>query len=133
MRKKQQTRRAGEFSRREREIMDIVYRRGEATAAEVLAELADPPSYSAVRSTLSILEEKGHLAHRHDGNRYVYVPTVDLARARSSALEHLLTTFFDGSAAEAVTALIAERGDELPQADLDRLEALIRQARREGR
>ena len=113
--------------------MDIVYRQGEATAAEVLAELSDPPSYSAVRSTLSILETKGHLSHRNDGNRYVYLPTVDRARARRSAVEHLLTTFFDGSTTDAVSALLEERGDDLPAEDLERLEALIQQAKREGR
>ena len=122
-----------EFSRREREIMDIVYRRGEATAAEILAELADPPSYSAVRSTLSILEGKGHLSHRNDGNRYIYLPTVDRVDARQSAVEHLLTTFFNGSTADAMTALLKERGDEVPAEDLERLEKLIRQAKREGR
>ena len=122
-----------EFSRREREIMDILYRQGQATAAEVLAELKDPPSYSAVRSTLSILETKGHLTHRNEGNRYIYLPTVDRARARRSAMDHLLTTFFDGSATEAVSALLEERGDALPSEDLERLEALIREAKREGR
>jgi predicted transcriptional regulator len=122
-----------EFSRREREIMDVIHRRGRATAAEVLAALPDPPSYSAVRSTLGILEAKGHLCHEARGNRYVYRPTADPQRARLSALEHLLDTFFAGSAAEVVSALIEEKAGELSKTELDRLSRLIRQARREGR
>jgi predicted transcriptional regulator len=114
-------------------MMDIIYRLGRATAAEVMAEMADPPSYSAVRSTLSILEDKGHLTHDHDGNRYVYVPTVDPAAARRTALDHLLTTFFDGSAADAVTALLEERRHGMSEPELDRLSKLVEQARREGR
>ena len=121
------------FSRREREIMDIAFRRGRVTAAEVLAEMADPPSYSAVRSTLNILENKGHLAHRHRGNRYVYLPTVDRTAARRSALEQLVTTFFDGSAADAATALLEVRGEKLTRTQLDQLAKLIRDSRRDGR
>ena len=121
------------FSRRERQIMDIIYRLEEATTAEVLAEITDPPSYSAVRSTLSILEAKGHLTHRNDGNLYVYLPTVGLSAARRSALDHLLSTFFAGSAADAVMALLEERGQKLSKQELERLSKLIRQARREGR
>ncbi len=121
------------LSRREREMMDIIFRRGRSTAAEVLEEMADPPSYSAVRSTLSILEQKGHLAHERDGSRYVYLPTVDPDAARKSALEHLTTTFFDGSAAEVVTALLEDAANRLSEEDLDRLSGLIRQAREDGR
>ncbi len=121
------------FSRREREIMDIVYRRGRATAAEVLAEMTEPPSYSSVRSTLNILENKGHLQHTADGNRYVYSPTLRRSQARRSALDQLLATFFDDSPAEAVTALLETRGAELSDGDLDELSRLIRRAREEGR
>ena len=122
-----------EFSRREREMMDVVFRLGRATAAEVLAEMRNPPSYSAVRSTLSILEGKEHLTHEQDGNRYVYKPTVDPRKARQSALDHVLDTFFDGSAAEVVSALIEEHAMDLSEKELDRLSGLIRQAREEGR
>jgi predicted transcriptional regulator len=130
---KKQRRKTPELSRREREMMDIIYRAGEATVAEVLDAMDDPPSYSAVRSTLNILQRKGHLTHRHDGNRYVYAPTRNRAEARSSALDHLLRTFFDGSAADAVSALVEQKRDELSDAELKRLMKLIRQARREGR
>ena len=132
MRKNQQTD-SQELSRREREIMDIIYRADEATVAEVLDAMEVPPSYSAVRSTLNILQDKGHLTHRHEGNRYVYLPTVDRSKARLSALDHVLQTFFDGSPADAVTALLEERGTKLNKQELERLSKLIRQARREGR
>ena len=122
-----------QLSRREREIMTIVYRLGQATVGEVLEAMDDPPSYSAVRSTLNILENKGHLAHRHRGNQYVYLPTVDRAAARRSALEQLVMTFFDGSAADAATALLEVRGDKLTRKQLDQLTRLIRESRREGR
>ena len=121
------------FSRREREVMDIAYRRGQVTAAEVLAEMPDPPSYSSVRSTLAILEQKGHLRHEADGNRYVYSPTVERSQARRSALDQLLSTFFDDSPAEVVTALLEARGDELSDEDLRQLSELIERAREEGR
>ncbi len=122
-----------DFSRREREVMDIAYRRGRVSAADVLAEMADPPSYSSVRSTLKILEQKGHLRHEADGGRYLYTPTVERSRARRSALDRLLSTFFDDSPAEVVTALLEDRGAELTEADLDQLSTLIDRARREGR
>lgn len=130
--KKQQKERP-ELSRREREIMNVIYRLSEATVSEVIAEMSQPPSYSAVRSTLRILEGKGHLTHRSDANRYVYLPTVDRTAARRSAMDQLLQTFFDGSAAGAVTALIEERAGKLSKDELDELSKLIRQARREGR
>ena len=122
-----------DLSRREREVMNIVYRLGEATVAEVLEAMDDPPTYSAVRSTVRILESKGHLSHRHNANRYVYLPTVDPASARMSALDHLLDTFFEGSAAGAVTALLEERAGKLSRQELERLSKLIREARRDGR
>jgi predicted transcriptional regulator len=106
------TREAGpqaELGRRERQIMEIVYRRGRATAAEVLADLADPPTYSAVRGMLRYLEEKGQLKHDQDGPRYVYLPTSPQKKVRASALSHLVHTFFDGSASEAAAALIESK------------------------
>ena len=121
------------FSRRERELMDIIYRRGRVTAAEALAEMVDPPSYSSVRSTLKILEQKGHLRHRADGNRYIYYPIVERGQARRSALDQLLSTFFDDSPAEVVNALLEIRGSDLTDDDLNELSALIEQAREEGR
>lgn len=122
---------ATQLSRRERQIMDVIYRRGRATAAEVLQDIADPPSYSAVRALLRLLEEKGHVHHEQDGPRYVYLPTVNRERARQSALKHVVRTFFDGSATDAVAALLDN--DAIDHAELDRLSALIEQARKEGR
>jgi predicted transcriptional regulator len=117
------------LSRRERQIMDIVYRRGRATAAEVLDDLPDPPTYSAVRAALRLLEEKGELAHEMDGKRFVYLPTTPRNRARTNALQHLLRTFFNGSPEQVVNALIA---DVRPSsAELERLARLIEQARQE--
>lgn len=122
---------ATQLSRRERQIMDVIYRRGRATAAEVLQDIADAPSYSAVRALLRLLEEKGHVHHEQDGPRYVYLPTVNRERARQSALTHVVRTFFDGSATDAVAALLDN--DAIDHAELDRLSALIDQARKEGR
>jgi predicted transcriptional regulator len=121
------------LSRRERQIMDIIYRRGRATAAEVLADLPDPPSYSAVRALLRVLEEKGHLRHEEDGPRYLFVPTVGRDRASRSALKQLVRTFFDGSTEDAVAALLDMSRDRLEPDELDRLSALIEKARKEGR
>ena len=121
------------LSRRERQIMDVVYRTGRATAAEVLEALPDPPSYSAVRALLRVLEEKGHLRHEQDGPRYVFVPTVPRDKARRSALKQLVQTFFDGSTAQAVAALLGEPGAKMSDEDLERLSRLIDQARQEGR
>src|SRR5687768_12245385 len=109
------------LSRRERQIMDVVYRLGRATAAEVLEALPDPPSYSAVRALLRVLEEKGHLRHEQDGPRYVFLPTVPRDKARRSALRRLVQTFFEGSTAQAVAALLGEPGARLTDEDLDRL------------
>lgn len=121
------------FSRREKEMMDIVYRLGQATAAEVREQMAHPPSYSSVRSTLSGLERKGHLRHEFDGNRYIYLPTVRREAAGLSALEHLLSTFFDGSAAEVVAALIEAKRSDLTAEELEELSKLIERTRKEGR
>ena len=111
--------------------MDIIYARGQATAADVTAALPDPPSYSAVRALLRILEEKGHLRHQHDGPRYVFMPTVSRDRARRSALRSLVKTFFDGSPAQAAAALIDQ--GQLSDEDVARLSDAIDKARREGR
>jgi predicted transcriptional regulator len=122
-----------DLSRRERQIMDIVYRLGQATAAEVLDALPDPPSYSAVRALLRILETKGHLKHEQQGPRYVFFPTVGRDRARRSALRRLVHTFFEGSAARAAAALLDMSPSKMSRAELDKLAALIEQARQEGR
>jgi BlaI family transcriptional regulator, penicillinase repressor len=121
------------LSRRERQIMDIVYSRGKATATEVMENLADPPSYSAVRSLLRVLEEKGHLRHEQDGQRYVYSPTIEREQAKFSALQRVLQTFFDDSTEEAVAALLDISQERLSDQELERMEQLIKQARREGR
>ena len=121
------------LSRRERQIMEIVYRLGSATAAEVLENLQDPPSYSAVRAMMRILEEKGHLTHRLDGPRYVYSPVVPRTAARQSALRSLVKTFFDGSATQAVAALLDMSESRLSGAEVDQLARLIEKAKREGK
>src|SRR5690606_24586538 len=119
------------LSRRERQIMDIIYARGRATAAEVAAALPDPPSYSAVRAVLRILEQKGHLRHEQDGPRYVFLPTVSRERARRSALRNLVATFFDGSAGQAAAALIDQA--QLSEEEIARISEAIARARKEGR
>ena len=121
------------LTKRERAIMDVLYRLGRATAAEVLAELAGSPHYSTVRTQLRVLEEKGHVRHESDGLRYVYLPTVARHTARRAALRHLVDTFFDGSAAGAVTALLGRDGGRLTDEDLDRIDALVQSARKEGK
>jgi predicted transcriptional regulator len=121
------------LSRRERQIMDVVYRTGQATATEVLSSLPDPPSYSAVRAMLRVLENKGHLRHVLDGTHYVYKPTLPRERAGRPALENVIDTFFDGSAEKAVAALLDLSRSELSADELDRLSLLIEQARTEGR
>ena len=122
-----------QLSRREREIMDVIYRAGRATAAEVLDQLADPPSYSTVRALLRVLEDKGHLHHEEDGPRYVFLPTVPRERARQSALRRLVHTFFDGSTEQAVAALLDLSSTRLSDQELGRLSRLIADARKEGR
>jgi predicted transcriptional regulator len=121
------------LSRRERQIMDVLYRQGQATAAEVQEQIADPPSYSAVRATLRVLEEKGHVAHRRDGRRYVFAPTLPRTKARRSARTRLVETFFAGSAEQAVAALLEMSALRLTDEELDRLAERIDQARKEGR
>lgn len=129
----QRMRESHELSRRERQIMDSVYRRGKATAAEVMADLPDPPSYSAVRTMLRLLEDKDVLRHEQDGPRYVYIPVVARETARASALKHLLTTFFNGSAEQAMAALLELSDADLSTGQSDRMQQLIEQARTEGR
>jgi predicted transcriptional regulator len=121
-----------DLSRRERQIVDILYANGRATAAEVQAALPEPPSYSAVRALLRILEEKGHVTHLQDGPRYVYVPTVGRDNAKRSALHHMLKTFFDGSTEQAISALLDDTSARLSDVELDRLARLIDQARKTG-
>ena len=119
------------LSRRERQILDILYAKGSATAAEVREALPDAPSYSAVRALLRILEDKGHARHETQGTRYLYAPSVSRERARNSALTRIVTTFFDGSAAQAAAALVDS--GSLSNDELERLSALIERARKEGR
>lgn len=113
--------------------MDIIYRHGQASAAEVRQELPEPPSYSAVRALLRVLEEKGHVRHERQGRRYVYRPTLPAQEARRSALRRVLATFFDDSPERAVAALLDMSGDDLSEAELERLAELIERARKEGR
>lgn len=122
-----------DLSRRERQIMDILHRRSEATVAEVMEELPEPPSYSSVRATLRVLEDKGHVHHREDGPRYVYLPAMALADAQTAALQHVVQTFFEGSAELAVSALLSMSDTEMSPAQIERLTARIRQANEEGR
>jgi BlaI family penicillinase repressor len=122
-----------ELSRRERQIMSVVHRLGRATAADVLAEMPEPPSYSAVRAMLRILEDKGQLKHEQDGPRYVYSTTMPVERAGRSALRDVVSTFFAGSAEEAVATLIDMNERKLTGEELDRLADLINRAREEGR
>jgi predicted transcriptional regulator len=121
------------MSRRERQIMEIVYRLGEATAADVRNEMADPPSYSAIRAFLRILEEKGHLRHREAGPRYVYSPRVPREKARRSALRRLLRNFFDDSSETLVASLLDEKAPRLSRKELDNLAEIIERARKQGR
>ena len=121
------------LSRRERQIMDILYRLGSATAAEVQEHLPEAPSYSAVRALLRILEDKGHLKHEYDGPRYVYAPIVSRPVAQKSALKQIVRTFFDGSASQAVAALLDMSAKDLSESELERLANLVEQAKREGK
>ena len=121
------------LSRRERQIMDVLYRKGSATAAEVLESLPDPPGYSAVRALLRILEQKGHIRHEKSEGRYVFMPTVHREKAKRSAVRHLMQTFFDGSLENAVAALLDASSSNLSKSELDRLQKLIEEARKGGR
>ena len=121
-----------DLSRRDRQILEILYQRGQATPADVQNALPEPPSYSAVRALLRILEEKGHARHQQDGPRYIYLPTVARENAKRSAMRHMLRTFFDGSAEQAISALLDDASTKLSSAELDRLARLIEDARRSG-
>lgn len=121
------------LSRRERQIMDIIYQLGRASANDVRDHLPDAPSYSAVRALLRILEEKGHLAHEQEGPRYVFEPTVPPKNAATTALRRVLQTFFDGSAEQAVAALLELPDSELSDEQFERLSSMIDEARRQGR
>lgn len=122
-----------DLSRRERQIMDLLFRVGRATAAEVMDGLSDAPSYSAVRALLRILERKGHVRHEEEGRAYVYLPVVRRDAARQSALSHLLKTFFDNSAEQAMAALLAMKGEKMTEGELERMARMIEHARKEGR
>jgi predicted transcriptional regulator len=119
--------------RREREIMDALYQSGEATVNEVMERMPDPPSYSAVRATLRVLEDKGLVKHKQDGPRYVYLPAIPTQKAGFAALKHLVHTFFDGSAEQALVALVQMSDANLTQAELERLSERIGKAKKEGR
>lgn len=120
------------LARRERQIMDILYRRGRATAAEVMEGLTGEPSYSTVRTQLRVLETKGHVHHEEEGLRFVYMPAVPRHAARKSALRHLVDTFFDGSAESVVAAVLGGEGTKLSNDELDRIAELIAKARKDG-
>lgn len=120
------------LTRRERQIMDVLFRRGRATAAEVMAELPGDPSYSTVRTQLRVLEEKGHVRHDDDGVRFVYMPVVRRQAARKSALRHLVDTFFEGSAEKTVAALLGGEGARLTDEELERIADLIAKSRKDG-
>ena len=121
------------LSRRERQIVDVIYQRGQATAAEVQESMPDPPGYSAVRAMLRLLEEKGYLIHEQDGPRYVFKPTLAREKARKSALKQMLETFFDGSTEQAMAALLNLSKSKLSDEELDRLSQMISTAKKEGR
>ena len=120
------------LTRRERQIMDILYKRGKATAGDVLGDLPENPHYSTVRTQLRVLEEKGHVTHEEDGVRYVYMPATPRRAARKSALRHLVDTFFDGSAEQVVAAVLGGEGAKLSEEELDRIADLVDKAKKEG-
>ncbi|MGH7678411.1 MAG: BlaI/MecI/CopY family transcriptional regulator [Gemmatimonadaceae bacterium] len=125
--------RLAKLSRRERQCMDALYQRGQATVTEVIEAMADPPSYSAVRATLNVLVEKGHAVYRQDGPRYVYLPAIPANTARDAAVKHLVTTFFGGSHEEAMVALLEMADTKIPRDEVERLTRKIQTARKEGR
>ena len=129
----QVSQRLAKLSRRERQCLDVLYQRGQATVAEVIEMLADAPSYSAVRATLNVLVEKGHAVYRQDGPRYVYLPAIPADTARSAAVKHLVTTFFGGSHEQAMVALLEMSDTKVPREELERLTRKIQTARKEGR
>jgi len=120
------------LTRRERQIMDILYRRGRATAAEVMEDLPGDPSYSTVRTQLRVLETKGHVRHEEEGLRYIYTPSTPRHTVRKSALKHLVDTFFDGSAEQTVAALLGGEGARLSEEELDRIAKLVMKARKDA-
>src|SRR5262247_2200654 len=122
--------RAHELSRRERQIMDILYRRGRATASDVMGDLPGDPNYSTVRTQLRVLENKGHVRHEEEGLRYIYMPKVPRHAVRQSALRHLIETFFEGSAAKMLSTLLGTEGSKLSEDELERLALLIEKARK---
>lgn len=122
-----------QLSRRERQIMDVLHARGSATVADVLAGLPDPPGYSAVRALLRILEEKGHVKHRTEGAKYVYLARASRQAATRAALKRLVSTFFSGSVSQAVAALLEDSDTRLSEPELQKIDKLVRQARKEGR
>ena len=121
------------LSRRERQIMDILYRSGKASASEVLNAMPDPPSYSAVRAMLRVLEEKGHVKHREEGLKYVFTPVVAREKAKRSAMKHVMETFFNGSAEQTVAALLDVSSTKLTRDELDRMAEMIEKAKKEGK
>ena len=127
------TAKLAKLSRRERQCLDVLYQRGEATVAEVMEALTDPPSYSAVRATLNVLLEKGHATHRQDGPRYVYLPAIPADTARSAAVQHLVNTFFGGSTEQAMVALLEISDTRTSREAMELLSRRIQAARKEGR
>jgi predicted transcriptional regulator len=121
------------LTRREREIMDILYRLGRASAQEVLKAMAKPPSYSAVRALLRLLEERGHVKHVEDGTRYVFLPAVTRSEARRKALSHVVTTFFGGSVEQAMLTLVESSRSKLSAEELERLSEIVERAKTEGK
>ena len=121
------------LTKRERQIVDVLYRLGRATAAEIMAAVPGAPTYSTIRTQLRVLETKGHVKHEEQGLRYVYMPTVPRHAARKSALKHLVETFFDGSSAKAVAALLGGEASRVSDADLDRIAEILKQARSDAR
>ena len=121
------------LSRRERQIMDFLFQRGKASVGEVMDGIPDPPGYSAVRATLRTLEQKGRVSHEEDGRAYIYRPTLRRDAARKSALTHVVKTFFDNSAEQAVAALLELKGTRLSEAELERVSRLVENAKKEGR
>lgn len=120
-------------SRREREILDVLYKLGKASAADIREQIPDPPTYTAIRTHLSILEKKGHVRHTSDGTRYIYEPLVAREQMGRRAIDSLLKTFFDNSVERAVAAMLTREDADIPREDLDRLAHLIEKAKREGR
>lgn len=121
------------LTRRERHIMDILFRLGRATAEEVMREMPGDPSYSTVRTQLRVLEEKGHVRHEEQGRRYIYMPAVARSTARRSALRHVVDTFFDGSVEKVVAALLGADASKLSEDELDRIEQIVKAAKPQGR